>query len=103
MTGIKFDADWVGGYAKLAAKSAHALHEGKQTLAADPLTDESFGRLGKTVHSTQAYARVADRLRDQLSRAVEALHSASTSLDKVTEQYVGSDEDNAATITRGKS
>ncbi len=100
MTGIKFDADWVGGYAQLAAKSAEALDEGAQTMATDPLTDESFGRLGRTVRVTQAYAQAAGTLREQLARAVEVLSSASTGLEQVTARYVDSDESSASTINR---
>ncbi|HEX2131829.1 MAG TPA: hypothetical protein VHH15_09710 [Actinophytocola sp.] len=103
MTGIKFDAAWVGGYAKLTAASAEALDEGTRTMATDPLTEESFGQLGRTVHSTQAYARTATHLRDQLARAVAALNSASTGLDQVTRKYVDTDEESAATLTRGEA
>ena len=100
MTGIKFDAEWVGGYAQLAAKSAGTLDEGVRTMATDPLTDESFGQLGRTLGVTEAYASVAGTLRDQLSRAVEALSSASTGLEQVTAKYVDSDELTASTIHR---
>lgn len=100
MTGIKFDAEWVGGYAELAAKSAEALGEGVQTMATDPLTDESFGRLGRTVRTTQAYSRAADQLRDQLARAVAALQSASTGLAQVSAKYVDTDETSAAAMRR---
>lgn len=102
MTGIKFDADWVGGYAKLTDASASALDEGVRTMATDPLNDESFGQLGRTVHSTQAYGRAAQALRDQLGRAVEALKSASTGLDEVSKVYQDTDDEGAATVTRGK-
>lgn len=102
MTGIKFDAAWVGGYARLAAASADALQEGVTTMATDPLTEESFGRLGRTVHTTQAYSLAAQRLREQLERAVAALGSASTGLAAVTEKYVDSDDQGAAAINRGQ-
>jgi hypothetical protein len=102
VTGIKFDPAWVGGYAKLTAASADALNEGVRTMATDPLTDESFGQLGRQVRTTEAYARAAQQLRDQLARAVVALGSASAGLEQVTSRYVDSDEQGAATITRGK-
>jgi hypothetical protein len=100
VTGIKFDAAWVGGYAQLAAKSAEALGEGVRTMATDPLTDESFGQLGRQVKTTQAYSRAAGQLRDQLARAVEALSSAATGLEQVTTKYVDSDEQTASTLAR---
>lgn len=102
MTGIKFDAAWVGGYAKLTAASAEALDEGVRTMAADPLTEESFGQLGRTVHTTQAYGRAAQQLRDQLERAVAALRSASTGLDTVAQVYRDTDDEGAATVNRGR-
>jgi hypothetical protein len=100
VTGIKFDAEWVGGYAQLAAKSADALDEGVRVMASNPLTDESFGQLGQTVRVAPAYAQVAGKLHDQLTRAIEALNSASTGLEQVTAKYVDSDESTASTITR---
>ncbi|GAB3446665.1 hypothetical protein [Actinophytocola sediminis] len=102
MSGIKFDADWVGGYAKLTEASAAALDEGVRTMATEPLTDESFGQLGRTVHSTQAYGQAAQQLRDQLARAVEALRSASTGLGEVSKVYQDTDDEGAATVTRGQ-
>jgi hypothetical protein len=103
VTGITFDAAWVGGYAKLTAASADALDEGVRTMATDPLTEESFGQLGKQVRTSQAYSRAAQELRDQLTRAVAALNSASSGLEQVTRKYVDSDEQGAATITRGRN
>jgi hypothetical protein len=100
VTRIKFDADWVGGYAQLAAKSAQTLEEGARTMAAGPLTDESFGQLGRTLRVTESYVSVAGTLRDQLSRAVESLDSASSGLEQVTARYVDSDELTASTIHR---
>jgi hypothetical protein len=100
VTGIKFDADWVGGYAELTAKSAQTLEEGARTMATQPLTDESFGQLGRTLRVTESYASVAGTLRDQLDRAVEALNSASDGLEQVTAKYVDADELTASTIHR---
>lgn len=94
MTGIKFDASWVGGYAQLAGNSAEALAEGVKTMGIAPLDQESFGDLGRTVHTTQAYGKAAQQLREQLARAVEALNSAADGLGQVTDVYVGTDEDN---------
>jgi hypothetical protein len=88
VTGIKFDPSWVGGYAKLAGNSSEALAEGVRTMGSAPLDQESFGELGRTVHTTQAYGKAAQVLRDQLARAVEALSSASDGLNSITAQYV---------------
>jgi hypothetical protein len=100
MTGIKFDAAWVGGYARLTGKSADALAEGVDTVNAEPLDQESFGELGRTVHITQAYAGAAQLLRDQFARAVSSLGSASDGLANVTASYQDSDDAGARTIER---
>jgi hypothetical protein len=98
--GIKFDADWVGGYGQLTGKSADALSEGVQIMGTAPLTDESFGELGRTLGVTDAYTSVAGKLHDQLTRAVEALQSAATGLEQVTAKYADSDDLTASTIHR---
>jgi len=100
VTGIKFDATWVGGYAQLAGNSADALAEGVKTMGVEPLDEESFGRLGRAVHTTQAYGKAAQLLREQLARAVEALASASDGLGKVTAGYVDTDDESGVTIRR---
>lgn len=92
MTGIKLDASWVGGYARLTADGAGALAEGVDTMAAAPLNEESFGELGRTLNTTQAYDKAAGLLREQLARAVEALNAASDGLEKVTAVYQDTDE-----------
>ena len=100
MTGIKFDASWVGGYAALAANSAEALAEGVKTMDVAPLDQESFGELGRTLNTTQAYGQAAQLLREQLDRAVEALNAASDGLAQVTAVYQDTDDLGVQTITR---
>lgn len=100
MTGIKLDAAWVGGYAKLTADSAEALAQGVETMATAPLGDESFGELGRATGATEAYDKAAQLLRGQLARAVEALSSASDGLAKVTAAYQATDEDSRRAIER---
>jgi hypothetical protein len=100
VTGIKLDAAWVGGYAKLAADSGDALAEGVSTMAAEPLDDESFGQLGRQLRTPEAYARAAGLLRDQLARAVEAMHGVSEGLGEVTTAYLDTDESSRQAITR---
>jgi len=101
VTGIKFDPSWVGGYAKLAGNSAEALAEGVKTMGVAPLDQESFGSLGRSVHTTQAYGKAAQVLRDQLARAVEALAAASDGLERVTAQYVDTEDLGTQTLKRG--
>jgi hypothetical protein len=103
VTGIKFDAGWVGGYATLAANSAEALAEGVKTMDGAPLDQESFGTLGRTVHTTQAYGKAAQLLRDQLGRAVEALAAASDGLGKVATVYQDTDDLGVQGMKRGET
>jgi hypothetical protein len=100
VTGIKLDAAWVGGYAKLAAGSADSLAEGVNTMAIAPLDDASFGELGRALNTAQAYGKAAQLLRDQLARAVEALSGASDGLEKVTAVYQDTDESGMRAIKR---
>jgi hypothetical protein len=103
VTGIKFDAGWVGGYATLAGNSAEALAEGVKTMGMAPLDQESFGDLGRTVHTTQAYTKAAQLLRDQLGRAVEALAAASDGLERVTAVYRDTDDLGVQGMKRGET
>ncbi|MFL6121130.1 hypothetical protein [Actinophytocola sp.] len=100
MTGIKLDATWVGGYAKLAADSGDALADGVEAMAVEPLTDESFGQLGRQLRTPEAYSRAAGLLRGQLARAVEALHGVSDGLNDVTTVYQETDESSRQAISR---
>jgi len=100
VTGIKFDASWVGGYAALTANSAEALAEGVKTMDVAPLDQESFGELGRTLNTTQAYGKAAQLLREQLDRAVESLNAASDGLAQVTAVYQNTDDLGVQTITR---
>jgi hypothetical protein len=100
VTGIKLDAAWVGGYAKLTAGSAEALAEGVGTMDIAPLGEESFGELGRTLRTTEAYGKAAQLLRDQLGRAVAALDAASDGLEKVTAVYQDTDESGMRDVER---
>jgi hypothetical protein len=100
VTGMKFDPSWVSGYGALAADSAGALAEGVETMAVAPLDDESFGELGRTIHTAEAYGTAANMLRDQLSRAVETLTSAAAGLEKLTAAYRDVDEQTIQAIRR---
>ncbi|PPK69563.1 hypothetical protein V5P93_006792 [Actinokineospora auranticolor] len=97
---IEVDPAWVDGYARKVAAAADQLGRCAEVLRTAPLTAESFGSLGRTVHLTDSYARASDVLRTQLTRGVEALHAAATSLTQVAAHHQGSDDDGARTIRR---
>ena len=100
MTGIKVDAAWISGYAKLTADSAEVLADGVTAMAVDPLSDESFGELGRATRAAQAYGKAAQLLHGQLARAVEALNAASDGLAKVTAVYQDTEESGMRAIRR---
>jgi hypothetical protein len=102
VTGIHLDAAWVRGYAKLTDDSAGALDEGIRTMAIEPLSEESFGQLGRQLRTPQAYGKAAQLLRGQLARAVESLRAAADGLEKVTDAYVETDAQAVRTMTRGQ-
>ena len=97
---IRVDPTWVGQYAKKVGDSAELLSSCSTTMQEAPLTAESFGALGNQVRVTESYLRAAEALRTQLTRGVEALKSASTSLDQVVEKYESSDGDGIASLNR---
>jgi hypothetical protein len=100
MATIKVDPTWVAQYAYNVGEAAEVLSEGAGMLRTAPLTAESFGTMGDAVRVTEAYLRAAEALRTQLTRGVEALKSASTSLGQVAEKYQTSDGDGIASINR---
>lgn len=101
MADVNFNAERVGGYAKLTARGAQTLDDGK-TRIGKPLEHEAFGAIGRSMHSTQAYSRASSMLREQLGHGIEALRSASSGLKEITEKYRESDEDNVRELKRGE-
>ncbi|MET0135219.1 MAG: hypothetical protein ABW215_16690 [Kibdelosporangium sp.] len=103
MTGVKINPESVASYAKTVAESADELDPPAKALSGAPLGAEAFGDLGRQVHTAEAYARASATLREQLTRAIETLNSASASLKQVAERYQGSDEDNVQKIKRAEN
>jgi hypothetical protein len=102
VTGVKVDPDWLTSYARTAVKGADQLTGAADGLKGDPLGNDAFGELGRQVHTAEAYLRASGTLRDQLTRAIETLHAASDSLNKVAEQYRTSETASAQTIKRAE-
>lgn len=102
MAGIKINPEGVGDYAKRVAHAADELDRGADLMRTAPLGHESFGELGRAVRSADAYARAAEMLRGQLSRAVEALTSAAEELREVADRYRAADDDSAHLIKRSE-
>jgi ABC-type transporter Mla subunit MlaD len=103
VAGVKIDPDAVARYAKTMAKGADRLDGSAKSLKGETLGVEAFGELGRQVRTAEAYSRAANTLRDQLARAIETLHAASDTLEKVAEQYKAGDQDTVKTITRAEN
>lgn len=101
MADLTFNAERVGGYAKLAEQGAQTLTEAGERVGA-PLEQEAFGSLGRSMRVPTAYSRAASLLREQLVRGTEALRSASDGLAEITGTYQAADEDNVRAIERGE-
>jgi hypothetical protein len=97
VSGVEIDPEWLTAYAKTAVKGADQL---SAVSAGDPLGNEAFGELGRRIRTAEAYQRAATCLREQLTRAVETLHSASDSLNEVVSRYQTSEHDNVRSIKR---
>lgn len=97
---MEVDPDRVSAYAKTTGKAATDLSGAQGKLTSTHLSSEAFGELGRTVRTSEAYSKASGTLLSQLSRAVDALHSAAEGLDKVAESHRGSDEDAAKQISR---
>ncbi len=96
---IAVDARWVELYAKRVDEAAEELTRARSELRAAPVRAQSFGELGRTLRSAEAYGRAAGMLNQQLDRACEVLTSAARGLHAVAEHY-GSQEEAAATLIK---
>ena len=100
MAGIEVDPGWVNDYAKTVGNASDELRRASDALHRMPLGAEAFGELGRTIRTAEAYTRAATTLRDQLTRAMESLKSASDGLRAVAAQHTTQDEDSAGQIKR---
>ncbi|RKT57725.1 hypothetical protein [Saccharothrix australiensis] len=96
--GIAVDARWVELYARRVAEAAEELSRARADLRSTPVRPHSFGELGRTLRSAEAYGRAAGMLNQQLDRACEVLASAASGLHAVAEHYGSRDEEAVALI-----
>ncbi|WP_433274922.1 hypothetical protein ACQPZF_38870 [Actinosynnema sp. CS-041913] len=97
---IAVDARWVELYAKRVDEAAAELSRARTELRAAPVRAQSFGELGRTLRSDEAYRRAAGMLNQQLDRACEVLTSAARGLHEVAEHYGSQDEEAVALIKK---
>ncbi|CCH35114.1 hypothetical protein ABZ816_21360 [Actinosynnema sp. NPDC047251] len=96
---IAVDARWVELYAKRVDEAAEELSRARTELRAEPVRAQSFGELGRSLRSAEAYGRAAAMLNGQLDRACEVLTAAAHGLHAVAEHY-GSQEDEAVALIK---
>ena len=89
---ISVDPRWLELYAKRVEEAAEELAHARDALRQSPLPPATFGELGRTLRSSEAYGRAAGLLNQQLDRACEVLASAATGLHKVADHYGDEDE-----------
>ncbi|HEX6345457.1 hypothetical protein [Umezawaea sp.] len=91
--GISVDARWLELYAERVDDAAEELANARAELRADPLRPQSFGEIGRTLRSAEAYGRAAGLLQQQLDRACEVLAAAGKGLHEVAGHYGGAQDE----------
>jgi hypothetical protein len=95
---VSIDPRWLELYAKRVDEAAEELAHARTELRQAPVRAQSFGELGRTLRSAEAYGRAAGMLNQQLDRACEVLASAAKGLHDVAEHYGAQDDDVVASI-----
>ncbi|MFE9744856.1 hypothetical protein ACFYOT_08140 [Saccharothrix saharensis] len=95
---VSVDPRWLELYAQRVEEAAEELTRARAELREAPMGPRSFGELGRTLRSAEAYGRAAGLLHQQLDRACEVLTSAAKGLHDVAEHYGAQDDDAVALI-----
>ena len=94
MTGrISVDPEWLEQYADRIDGTTDDLRRVRDVMKASPLRPESFGEIGRTLGSSQGYARAAALLNSQLARACDTLDAAAKGLHEVAKQHGHHDDE----------
>jgi hypothetical protein len=91
--GISVDARWLELYAERVDEAAGELAHARSELRDSPLRPRSFGEIGRTLRSAEAYGRASGVLRQQLDRACEVLAAAGKGLHDVAGHYGGAEDE----------
>ena len=97
---ISVDPEWLEQYADRIDGTTDDLRRVRDAMKVSPLRPQSFGEIGRTVGTAQAYARAAELLNSQLARACDTLDAAARGLHAVAEQHGGQDEESLRLITK---
>ncbi len=98
--GISVDARWLELYAERVDDAAEELAHARAELREAPLRPQSFGEIGRTLRSAEAYGRAASLLQQQLDRACEVLKAAGEGLHDVAGHYTGAEDEAVHQITK---
>lgn len=96
---VTVDPRWIELYAQRVGEAAEELSRARAELRQASVRPQSFGELGRTLRSAEAYRRAAGVLDRQLDRACEVLASAASGLHDVAEHY-GSQDDEAVALIK---
>jgi acyl-CoA reductase-like NAD-dependent aldehyde dehydrogenase len=91
--GVSVDARWLELYAERVDEAAEELAHARAELRNGPLRPQSFGEIGRTLRSAEAYGRAATLLQQQLDRACEVLAAAGKGLHDVAGHYGGVEDE----------
>lgn len=100
MSGIRVQADWITGYAKTVERAADELAAALKALDSTPLGATAFGQLGTSTGAPEAYGHAATALRQQATRAADALRSAAGNLRTVAGAHSSLDEEQALALSK---
>lgn len=90
---ISVDPAWLEQYADRIDGTTDDLRRVRDAMKVSPLRPQSFGEIGRTVGTAQAYARAAELLNSQLARACDTLDAAAKGLHAVAKQHGQGDDD----------
>ncbi|SDF66671.1 hypothetical protein SAMN05216553_102571 [Lentzea fradiae] len=89
---ISVDPEWLEQYADRIDGTTDDLRRVRDAMKVTPLRPQSFGEIGRTAGTVQAYARAAELLNSQLARACDTLDAAAKGLHAVAKEH-GHQED----------
>ncbi|HEX7309142.1 hypothetical protein [Lentzea sp.] len=90
---ISVDPEWLEQYADRIDGTTDDLRRVRDAMKVSPLRPQSFGEIGRTVGTAQAYARAAALLNSQLARACDTLDAAAAGLHAVAKQHGAGEEE----------
>ncbi|MDX8032336.1 type VII secretion target [Lentzea sp. BCCO 10_0856] len=96
---ISVDPAWLEQYADRIDGTTDDLRRVRDAMKVSPLRAQSFGEIGRTVGTAQAYARAAELLNSQLARACDTLDAAAKGLHAVAKEH-GQGEDDALRLIK---